>query len=90
VFSRLSDRVVGVENLTRKLTSILATRIQSGLPCIYKELNQKLREARDALEALGEAPPSDVASMRRCFAASTYVRSRTCRGVHRMLTHSQI
>lgn len=56
-----------MDNLTNKLTRILANRIQHALPEIQKEVKKKLSEVMNELEELGDAPPSGVAEMRQVY-----------------------
>lgn len=73
VFSKLDKRLTGVENLTLKLTYILATRIQHAFPDMSQEVNAKLRLAMNSLSELGDKPPTSSIYQREAFASAVLV-----------------
>lgn len=76
VYSALDKSLYGVTELTKKLTRILANRIQYELPSIQKEVKNMLRNASNELKQLGDTPPSTEAEMRQVFVNRVMVRSR--------------
>jgi hypothetical protein len=50
--------LLGIHNLTTKLTKILFTHIKFTLPEIMKEIRAKAKETEDDLRDLGPAMPS--------------------------------
>jgi hypothetical protein len=51
--------MLGIGNLTTKLTKILFTHIKHSLPDIMKEIRDKMRETEDDLKDLGPSMPSE-------------------------------
>ena len=51
--------MLGVGNLTTKLTKILFTHIKHSLPDIMKEIRDKMKETEDDLRDLGPPMPSE-------------------------------
>jgi hypothetical protein len=51
--------LLGIGNLTGKLTKILFTHIKHSLPEIMKEIRDKIKETEDDLRDLGPPMPSD-------------------------------
>ena len=64
VFKQASPALLGIYNLTTKLTAILVSRIKSGLPSMKKEIQGQLVASRNELEGLGSPPPSSVSPMK--------------------------
>jgi len=51
--------MLGIGNLTTKLTRILFTHIKHSLPEIMKEIKDKIRETEDDLRDLGPPMPAE-------------------------------
>lgn len=51
--------LLGIGNLTTKLTKILFTHIKFTLPQIMKEIKDKLKETEDDLKDLGPPMPAE-------------------------------
>ena len=58
IYSTMPQSLLGINNLTTKLTKILFTHIKFTLPEIMKEIRQKAKETEDDLRDLGPAMPS--------------------------------
>ena len=56
----MSQGLLGIHNLTTKLTKILFTHIKHCLPDITREIKAKIKETEDDLKDLG--PPMPVES----------------------------
>jgi len=56
----MQQDILGVHNLTTKLTKILFTHIKHSLPEIMKEIKGKIKESEDDLEDLGPPMPHDA------------------------------
>jgi len=63
-FSRLSKSFFGVENLTKRLTTVLVQRIQASLPAIKWELQSSLEKTIRELKPLGQSVPSSLGGKR--------------------------
>lgn len=64
VYSSMPQSLLGIANLTTKLTKILFTHIKFTLPEIMKEIRDKARETEDDLRDLGpEMPNQDTEKM---------------------------
>lgn len=62
IYSTMPQNLLGIGNLTNKLTKILFTHIKHSLPDIMKEIKDKMRETEDDLRDLGpQMPIEDVA-----------------------------
>lgn len=61
VYSSMNQQVLGIFNLTTKLTKILFTHIKHSLPEIMKEIRDKIKETEDDLRDLGPPMPSESA-----------------------------
>lgn len=61
VYSSMNQQVLGIFNLTTKLTKILFTHIKHSLPDIMKEIRDKIKETEDDLRDLGPPMPSESA-----------------------------
>jgi len=59
VYSTMTQNMLGIANLTSKLTKILFTHIKHSLPDIMKEIKDKQRETEDDLRDLGPPMPSE-------------------------------
>jgi len=59
VYSTMPQNILGVGNLTNKLTKILFTHIKHSLPDIMKEIRDKCKETEDDLRDLGPSMPSE-------------------------------
>ena len=53
----MPQNLLGIGNLTTKLTRILFTHIKHSLPEIMKEIRDKIRETEDDLKDLGPTMP---------------------------------
>lgn len=60
VYSTMPQSLLGVGNLTTKLTKILFTHIKHSLPDIMKEIRDKQKETEDDLRDLGPPMPSEA------------------------------
>ena len=58
VYSSMPQSLLGIGNLTTKLTKILFTHIKFTLPEIMKEIRDKAKETEDDLRDLGPEMPS--------------------------------
>ena len=58
VYSTMPQSLLGIGNLTSKLTRILFTHIKHSLPDIMKEIREKQKECEDDLRDLGAPMPS--------------------------------
>lgn len=63
----------GVDSLAAKLTSVLVQRIHDLLPDIHKEVQAKLNDVRESLDACAKPPPSTPDEC--CVAFTTYLRN---------------
>lgn len=54
----MPQNVLGIGNLTTKLTKILFTHIKHNLPDIMKEIREKQKETEDELRDLGPPMPN--------------------------------
>jgi interferon-induced GTP-binding protein Mx1 len=63
-FSTVNASFFGVENLMSRLTSVLVTRIQEGLPSMRKEISTLKEKTVGDLNEMGQAPPIDEAEVR--------------------------
>ena len=61
VYSTMPQNLLGIGNLTTKLSKILFTHIKHTLPEIMKEIRDKIRETEEDLKDLGPAMPHDGA-----------------------------
>lgn len=61
VYSSMNQQVLGIFQLTSKLTKILFTHIKHSLPDIMKEIRDKVKETEDDLRYLGPPMPSESA-----------------------------
>jgi hypothetical protein len=57
----MNQQVLGIFNLTNKLTKILFTHIKHSLPDIMMEIKGKAKETEDDLRDLGPPMPSESA-----------------------------
>ena len=57
IYSTMQQNILGIHNLTNKLTKILFTHIKHNLPEITKEIKEKMRETEDDLRDLGPPMP---------------------------------
>ena len=57
IYSTMPQNLLGIGNLTTKLTRILFTHIKHSLPEIMKEIRDKIRETEDDLKDLGPTMP---------------------------------
>lgn len=53
----MPQNLLGIGNLTNKLTKILFTHIKHSLPDITKEIRDKIKETDEDLKDLGPAMP---------------------------------
>ena len=53
----MPQNLLGIGNLTNKLTKILFTHIKHSLPDIMKEIRVKIKETEEDLKDLGPAMP---------------------------------
>lgn len=60
VYSTMQQNLLGIGNLTNKLTKILFTHIKHNLPEIMKEIRAKQKETEDDLRDLGPSMPHDA------------------------------
>ena len=58
IYSSMNQQVLGIFNLTNKLTKILFTHIKHSLPDIMKEIKDKVRETQEDLQDLGVPMPN--------------------------------
>ena len=63
-FRLLDSSLFGVDNLAKKLTSILVDRIKDALPDLHKEISHVMEKTSNALKTLGQCPPSKLQDMR--------------------------
>jgi hypothetical protein len=59
VYSTMPQGLLGIGNLTTKLSRILFTHIKHTLPEIMKEIRDKIKETESDLQDLGEPMPSE-------------------------------
>ena len=59
VYSSMNQQVLGIFQLTSKLTKILFTHIKHSLPEIMKEIKTKIKETEDDLKDLGPEMPAE-------------------------------
>lgn len=59
VYSTMPQNLLGIANLTGKLTRILFTHIKHSLPEIMKEIRDKIKETEGDLQDLGPPMPVD-------------------------------
>jgi len=57
IYSSMPQGLLGIGNLTNKLTKILFTHIKHSLPEIVREIKAKAKEAEDELRDLGPSMP---------------------------------
>lgn len=57
IYSTMPQGLLGIHNLTNKLTKILFTHIKHSLPEIMKEIRDKIKETEDDLKDLGPTMP---------------------------------
>jgi len=57
VYSTMPQNLLGIGNLTNKLSKILFTHIKHSLPDIMKEIRDKMKETDDDLKDLGPTMP---------------------------------
>jgi hypothetical protein len=57
IYSTMPQGLLGIGNLTNKLTKILFTHIKHSLPEIMKEIRDKIKETEDDLKDLGPTMP---------------------------------
>jgi vacuolar protein sorting-associated protein 1 len=55
----MPQSLLGISNLTNKLTKILFTHIKFSLPEIMKEIKVKIKETEDDLKDLGPEMPAE-------------------------------
>jgi len=60
VYSTMPQHLLGIGNLTTKLTKILFTHIKHNLPEIMKEIRNKVKETEDDLRDLGPPMPAET------------------------------
>lgn len=60
VYSTMQQNLLGIGNLTTKLTRILFTHIKHSLPDIMKEIRTKVKETEDDLRDLGPPMPAEA------------------------------
>jgi len=60
IYSTMPQGLLGIGNLTTKLTKILFTHIKHNLPEIMKEIRMKAKETEDDLRDLGPPMPSSA------------------------------
>lgn len=60
IYSTMPQGLLGIGNLTTKLTKILFTHIKHNLPEIMKEIRTKAKETEDDLRDLGPEMPNDA------------------------------
>lgn len=58
IYSTMPQNLLGIGNLTNKLTKILFTHIKFTLPEIMKEIRDKAKETEEDLKDLGPPMPS--------------------------------
>lgn len=63
IYSTMNQSLLGIGNLTTKLTKILFTHIKHNLPEIMKEIRQKMKECEDDLRDLG--PPMPIQNVEK-------------------------
>jgi len=59
IYSTMPQSLLGIANLTGKLTKILFTHIKHSLPEIMKEIKVKIKETEDDLKDLGPEMPAE-------------------------------
>jgi len=59
IYSTMPQNLLGIGNLTTKLTKILFTHIKHCLPEIMKEIRDKMRETEEDLKDLGPPMPAE-------------------------------
>lgn len=59
IYSTMPQSLLGISNLTNKLTKILFTHIKHSLPEIMKEIKVKIKETEDDLKDLGPEMPAE-------------------------------
>ena len=59
IYSTMQQNLLGIGNLTTKLTKILFTHIKHSLPEIMKEIRDKMKETENDLRDLGPPMPSE-------------------------------
>ena len=62
-FGSVDASFFGVENLMCRLTSVLVTRIQAGLPYMRKEIAQMKETTVEELRTMGKAPPTEASEV---------------------------
>lgn len=59
IYSTMPQSLLGIHNLTTKLTKILFTHIKHSLPDIMNEIKNKAKETEDDLRDLGPEMPNE-------------------------------
>lgn len=59
IYSTMPQNLLGIGNLTNKLTKILFTHIKHSLPDIMREIKDKMKETEDDLRDLGPSMPNE-------------------------------
>jgi hypothetical protein len=59
-YQELPEKVLGTRSLTNKLSEQLVEAIRRALPDILKQVEEKLNELREELDAMGTPPPASV------------------------------
>ncbi|KAJ8610480.1 hypothetical protein CTAYLR_007776 [Chrysophaeum taylorii] len=93
VWKTLPSELLGIQNLTTKLTKLLTKRIEKVLPELKWELQEQFAETEAAAERLG-APPPETPRERaklvlRLFADYCSILRHACRGDYREQVLSQ-
>mgnify|MGYP003385735726 FL=1 len=60
VYGSVPQEYFGIENLTKKLTNILVSRIQHHMPKMKEELSNLLQDTSEALISMVTRPPTDI------------------------------
>ena len=63
-FSVVDESYFGIENLMSRLTSVLVSRIQEGLPKMRKEIAELKERTTAALAEMGQSPPTEPTEIR--------------------------
>ena len=56
----MPEKVLGTRSLTNKLSEQLVEAIRRALPDILKQVEEKLNELREELDAMGTPPPASI------------------------------
>ena len=59
IYSTMPQSLLGIANLTTKLTRVLFTHIKHSLPEIMKEIKVKIKETEEDLKDLGPEMPAE-------------------------------